>query len=54
VIIAGPKANISLLDQTVQQKLANAIPGKRKIDQEKPKKMILIIYKQKKLKRKRD
>lgn len=29
VIVAGPKANVSLLDQTVQQKLANALPGKR-------------------------
>lgn len=28
VIVAGPKANISLLDQTVQQKLNNLIPGK--------------------------
>ncbi|KAK4514098.1 DNA helicase [Mucor velutinosus] len=28
VIVAGPKANISLLDQTVQQKLANAVPEK--------------------------
>lgn len=27
MIVAGPRANISLLDQTVQQKLANAIPG---------------------------
>jgi ATP-dependent RNA helicase DDX41 len=26
-ILAGPKANVSLLDQTVQQKLTNAIPG---------------------------
>lgn len=28
VIVAGPKANISLLDQTVKQKLANLLPGK--------------------------
>lgn len=28
IIVAGPKAHISLLDQTVQQKLANLIPGK--------------------------
>lgn len=28
VIVAGPRANISLLDQTVQQRLSNAIPGK--------------------------
>ncbi|KAG2206074.1 hypothetical protein INT46_010078 [Mucor plumbeus] len=39
VIIAGPKANISLLDQTVQQKLANAIPEKteeeKRLEEEK-------------------
>lgn len=34
VIVAGPKANISLLDQTVQQKLANAVPGKREMNGE--------------------
>lgn len=25
--VAGPRANMSLLDQTVQQRLSNAIPG---------------------------
>lgn len=30
VIVAGPKAHVSLLDQTVQQKLANLIPGNKK------------------------
>lgn len=28
VIVAGPRANVSLLDQTVQQRLSNAIPEK--------------------------
>ncbi|OAD07363.1 CCHC-type zinc finger transcription factor [Mucor lusitanicus CBS 277.49] len=39
VIVAGPKANISLLDQTVQQKLANAVPEKteeeKRLEEEK-------------------
>ncbi|KAG1113964.1 hypothetical protein G6F42_014320 [Rhizopus arrhizus] len=39
VIVAGPRANISLLDQTVQQKLANAIPEKteeeKRLEEEK-------------------
>ncbi|KAL7310118.1 DEAD-box ATP-dependent RNA helicase 35 [Mucor circinelloides] len=39
VIVAGPKANISLLDQTVQQKLAGAVPEKteeeKRLEEEK-------------------
>lgn len=27
---AGPRANVSLLDQTVQQRMSNAIPGNKK------------------------
>ncbi|KAI8642943.1 P-loop containing nucleoside triphosphate hydrolase protein [Parasitella parasitica] len=39
VIVAGPKASVSLLDQTVQQKLTNAMPEKteeeKKLEEEK-------------------
>ncbi|KAI9361006.1 P-loop containing nucleoside triphosphate hydrolase protein [Pilaira anomala] len=39
VIVAGPKANMSLLDQTVKQKLANLIPEKteeeKRLEEEK-------------------
>ncbi|KAG2232389.1 P-loop containing nucleoside triphosphate hydrolase protein [Thamnidium elegans] len=39
VIVAGPKANVSLLDQTVKQKLANLLPEKteeeKRLEEEK-------------------